>query len=96
MSAYFIALIDIHDPQEYEKYLEGFDSVFEKYQGRVVAVEDSPILLEGEWPAGRTVLIEFPNEEELRRWYDSEEYQTLARHRKAAAFCRVVAVRGRD
>jgi uncharacterized protein (DUF1330 family) len=96
MSAYFIALIDIHDPQRYEKYLEGFDSVFEKYRGRVVAVEDSPILLEGEWPAGRTVLMEFPDEDELRRWYESGEYQLLAEHRKEASFCRVVAVRGRD
>ena len=96
MSCYFLALIDIHDPEGYERYLEGFDRVFEKYRGRVLAVEDSPLILEGEWPAQRTVLIEFPDEKELRRWYDSEEYQLVARHRRAASFCRVALIRGRD
>jgi uncharacterized protein (DUF1330 family) len=96
MSSYFIALIDIHDPERYEQYLAGYDEVFRKYQGQVVAVEDNPRVLEGEWPAGRTVLIRFPNDQELHRWYDSEEYQLLARHRKEASIASIAIVTGRD
>jgi len=96
MSSYFIALIDIHNPARYEQYLAGYDEVFKKYQGQVVAVEDNPRVLEGEWPAGRTVLIRFPNDQELHRWYDSEEYQQLARHRKEASIASIAIVTGRD
>ena len=96
MSAYFIALINIHDPARYEQYLAGFDEVFEKYQGQVVAVEDDPRVLEGEWPAGRTVLIRFPSEQALRSWYDSVEYQHLAQNRQEASVASVAIVTGRD
>jgi uncharacterized protein (DUF1330 family) len=96
MSCYFIALIDIHDPAMYERYLAGFDEVFSKYQGQVVSVEDNPRILEGEWPAGRTVLIRFPNVQELQRWYGSEEYQRLALHRKEASKASIAIVTGRD
>ncbi len=95
MSSYFLALIDIHDPERYEQYLAGFDEIFSHYKGQVVAVEDAPRVLEGNWPARRTVLIRFPNDEELRRWYDSEEYRRLARHRQAAAASKAVILTGR-
>lgn len=96
MSSYFVALINIHDPERYDQYLAGFDEVFEKYQGQVVSVDDNPRVLEGEWPAGRTVLIKFPNEKELIRWYESVEYQHLARHRKEASVGSVAIISGRD
>lgn len=96
MSAYFVALIDIDDRDRYARYLDGFDAVFARYGGEVVAVEDAPRSLEGEWPTGRTVLIRFPDEAELRRWYDSPEYQELAAQRRAAARCRIAAITGRD
>ena len=96
MSSYFLALIDIHDPERYEQYLAGFDTVFEKVTGQVISVEDNPVVLEGEWPAGRTVLIRFPDEHELRRWYESPDYQELARHRKEASVARIAIISGRD
>lgn len=96
MSCYFVALIDIHDADAYARYLEGFDAVFAKFGGEVVAVEDEPRVLEGTWPAGRTVLIRFANEDELRRWYGSPGYQALARIRQAAADARIAIVSGRD
>ena len=96
MSSYFVALINIHDPVRYEKYLAGFDAVFEKYKGQVVSVEDSPKVLEGEWPAERTVLIKFPNDQELRRWYESSEYQQLARDRQVASVASIAIISGRD
>ncbi len=94
MSSYFVALINIHDPDRYEDYLDGFDAVFERYQGEVVAVEDQPRVLEGSWPAGRTVLIRFPSDDDLLRWYRSPEYQELATIRHAAADADIAVIHG--
>ncbi len=96
MSSYFIALIDIHDPERYEQYLAGYDEVFNKFKGKVIAVEDNPRVLEGSWPAERTVLIEFPDDHELRKWYSSEEYQFLAKYRKEASVASIAMITGRD
>jgi uncharacterized protein (DUF1330 family) len=92
MSSYLIALIDIHDPAGYEQYLDGFDQVFAKYTGEVIAVEDHPRVLEGKWPARRTVVLKFPNDSELRKWYDSEEYQSLAERRRKASVANISIV----
>lgn len=96
MSSYFVALLDITDPVVYERYLTGFDAVFRRYRGQVVAVDDAPRVLEGEWPASRTVLIRFPDDEALLEWYESPEYQALARYRQAASAGRIAIVSGRD
>lgn len=96
MSSYFIAQINIHNREEYKKYEDGFDEIFAKYHGKVLVVDDSPAVLEGEWDYTRTVIIRFPSEEEARRWYDSAEYQELARHRLNASRADIVLAMGRD
>jgi uncharacterized protein (DUF1330 family) len=96
MSCYFVAHITIHDRAEYKLYEDGFDEIFARYKGEVVAVDDHPKLLEGEWPYTRVVMIRFPDEQEARRWYDSSAYQQLVRHRLNAATANVVLVHGRD
>lgn len=95
MSCYFVARITIHDPAGYERYLDGFDEVFERFAGEVVAVDDEPTLLEGQWPCSRTVLIRFPSREEALRWYRSPGYQALAALRQAAADADIVLVEAR-
>ncbi len=85
MSAYFVAGLRIHDAARYDQYLEGFDAVFERYEGEVVLVDETPAVLEGAWPYSRLVLLRFPDEAALRRWYESPEYQRLARLRHGAA-----------
>ena len=47
MSCYFLAQISIHDRDEYQKYLDGFDEIFARYKGIVVAVDEAPTILEG-------------------------------------------------
>ncbi len=95
MSTYFVAQIKIHDPTEYEKYLEGFDKIFSEYDADVVLVDDDPEVLEGEWLYSRMVLIRFRSRDEARKWYRSPEYQNLAQHRYAASDAIAVFVEGR-
>ncbi|MFQ5668033.1 MAG: DUF1330 domain-containing protein [Candidatus Binatia bacterium] len=94
MPVYIIAQIDIHDREEYGKYQEGFLAIFARYKGELLVVSEEPVVVEGEWPFTRTVLIRFPSAEEARRWYGSPEYQALAQHRFRAAKANAVLVEG--
>ncbi len=96
MSSYFIAQINIEDEEVYASYLAGFDDVMSKFKGQVIAVDDEATILEGDWPYGRTVLIRFPDRDELLRWYMSAEYQELAGFRLNSAQANIAAVEGRD
>ena len=68
--------------------------IFSRYQGRMLSVEEDPVILEGSWPCTRTVLIEFPSDEEALAWYRSDEYQKLAKHRFASSEGNAVLIRG--
>ena len=94
MTVYFIALVDITDRQEFSIYEQGFMDVFSRHGGRLLAVDDNPTMLEGEWPHTRTVLMSFPSAEELDRWYHSAEYQSIARHRYNASSADIVVIKG--
>jgi uncharacterized protein (DUF1330 family) len=61
---------------------------------RVLAVDRQPDVLEGEWPATQTVLLEFPSVDEARAWYTSDRYQAAAALRRAAADTDVVLLSG--
>jgi uncharacterized protein (DUF1330 family) len=50
--------------------------------------------LEGAWKPKRIVVTEFPNIEQARRWYDSEDYRALKALRLRTARGSVVLVEG--
>jgi uncharacterized protein (DUF1330 family) len=91
-----VARILIHDDAEYERYLDKCDEVFARFSGRYLAVDRSPVPLEGTPEEGRMVLIEFPDEAAFRQWYGSPEYREILAHRLAGAYCTSVLVRGKD
>ena len=96
MSVFFVARLRIHDRERYEDYLRGFDEVFEGYGAQVIAVDDETVTLEGEAPPGRSVIIQFPDEASLRKWYDSPGYRRLKEIRQAAAEGVAIIVHGRE
>lgn len=93
MSVYLMAQITIHDRAGYSVYEAGFMQVFEKFRGRLLAVDEEPETLEGAWPCTRTVLIEFPSRDEALAWAGSDEYREIARHRLAASTANIAMVR---
>ena len=96
MAHYVIAQIDIKDREKYAEYEAGFMDGFTSYKGKLLSVDENVSLLEGQWPATRTVLIEFPSKEEALAWYESEEYQSLAKHRLAASTSDIAVISGLD
>jgi len=95
MCSHFIAQIDIYDWDEYKLYLDGYDKIHSKYNGEVLAVDSNPSVLEGKWPYTRAVIIRFQNHAETMRWYKSEEYQQLVKHRHKSSKADIILVKGR-
>lgn len=95
MNYYFVANISINDDQEYQKYLDRAGEIFARYNGRYLAVDNEPELLEGDWNYQRAVLICFDSREDFKAWYDSEKYQDILKYRLKAADCDTILVKGR-
>lgn len=85
MAAYIVARITIDDRETYARYEAGFMDIFTCYGGKLLAVEESPEVLEGDWACTRTIIAQFPDRTQALDWYNSKEYQALMRHRQAAS-----------
>lgn len=94
MNHYFVAQIRIQDPEEYEKYLDKFDDIFSKYKGEYLAIDESPVLLEGNWDYTKSVLIKFNNKRDFDDWYYSEEYQKILKYRLNSSRCDTILLEG--
>ncbi|HJX03134.1 MAG TPA: DUF1330 domain-containing protein, partial [Dehalococcoidia bacterium] len=68
MPGYVIAQVEVHDAEEYRKYLSGFMDAFRPFDGRILVATDEMEILEGEWPQARTVVMEFPSTALARQW----------------------------
>lgn len=95
MACYFIANISIHDPDEYQKYIDSSEEIFAEYRGEYLAVDNQPSILEGKWDYTRCVLIRFETEQEFNKWYHSEKYQHILKHRLQAANCDSILVKSK-
>tara|TARA_A100001015_G_scaffold275023_1_gene331922 strand:+ start:125 stop:523 length:399 start_codon:yes stop_codon:yes gene_type:complete len=94
MSVYLIAQINIHNRERYAQYEAGFMEIFAQYGGEMLAVDEAPTVLEGQWPHTRTVLIRFADKVSADAWYKSDAYQQLARHRWEASVADVAILQG--
>ncbi len=95
MSAYMIAQIEIHDPDEYQDYLAGFLPIFQRYGGELlVTSKNETTVIEGDWSHPNTVIMKFPSAKDARDWYRDPEYVKLAEHRHRAANANLVLAEG--
>ena len=94
MPAYIIVETDVHDPEQYERYKAASPGAVAAGGGRFVARGGELAVLEGDWHPSRLVLLEFPDLEAAKRFYESEVYQEAKKLREGAANLRMVAVEG--
>ena len=75
---YLIAQIDVKD---YESYLSeyGFPLLEQLVEigAEVLAADSKFEVLEGEWPGNWTVIIKFPSQSVLSKFYNSDKYAPL-------------------
>ncbi|TLH63223.1 DUF1330 domain-containing protein [Mycolicibacterium aubagnense] len=68
--------------------------VFAKYSGTILAADEAPTVIEGDWDRQKVVLMSFPDEQLFREWANSPEYQEISVDWRAGSDAVVLLVRG--
>jgi uncharacterized protein (DUF1330 family) len=77
MSVYVIAQGRVENRALLYEYVAKVIPTIESHQGRVVAFDEQPEVVEGTIEHRRIVILEFPSMTAFRAWYDSPEYQEI-------------------
>ena len=91
--AYWIARVDVQDPETYKKYVEANGAAFTKYNAKFLARGGKSEVLEGPG-RGRNVVIEFASMEDALACYHSPEYTKAKQFRLAASTGEFILVEG--
>jgi uncharacterized protein (DUF1330 family) len=93
MKGYWIAQVDINDPEAYKAYVAANAKPFAKYGARFLVRGGQHILKEGQ-ARTRVVILEFKDYATALACYDSPEYAEAKRLRVGAATADVLVVEG--
>lgn len=92
--AYVIVDMEVRDPVAYEEYRRLSGPAVEAAGGRFLARGGATEVLEGDRVPNRTVLLEFPDADAARAWYDSDLYRAARAARAGCATGSFVLVEG--
>ena len=59
--------------------------VFVRSSGTLLAADEAPRVVEGQWGRDKVVLMAFPDELAFREWAESPDYQRISEDRRAGA-----------
>lgn len=90
---YWIAHVDVEDPERYKDYVATAKPAFEKYGANFLARGGAFEAMEGKG-RGRNVVIEFPSMQAAKDCYNSPEYQAAKAIRQTVAEADMVIVEG--
>jgi uncharacterized protein (DUF1330 family) len=94
MAAYVIVNVNVADPVRYEDYKRMVPPSLAAYGGRFAVRGGNVDVREGTWRPTRLVILEFPNAEQARAWYESPEYAEAKKLRHATSTADLVIVEG--
>jgi len=78
MPAYIIAFVRFQNIESYNReYLEPASAIVAKHGGKALIVSENVKVLEGDIPAGRLVVVEFPSLADAEAFYADPDYQPL-------------------
>ncbi len=94
MAAYIIVDVKINNSDAYEQYKKLTPDSISAYQGSFIVRGGPTEILEGDWVPGRIVVLEFPNAELARQWWNFEEYAAPKVIRQGASVTRMILAEG--
>jgi uncharacterized protein (DUF1330 family) len=94
MKAYWIAHVDVTDPEQYTEYTRRAPTAFALYGARFLARGGRCQAMEGRATPQRSVVIEFPSYDQALACYNSPEYQQACAYRQGVAKAEVIIVEG--
>lgn len=68
--------------------------VLNRYKGTVLAADEHPVVVEGNWDRNKVVMLSFASETDFREFMDSPKYQEISKDRRAATNGFVLLVHG--
>jgi uncharacterized protein (DUF1330 family) len=86
--------MNVTDAEQYEKYKALAPAAILKYGGKYLARGGATECLEGPDEPHRVVILEFPDMDAARTFYNSTEYASAREHRKDAAEGQFILVEG--
>ena len=93
--AYFVALVEIHDPAGFRSYHEQFEATLPPFGGRPVSFGATIVPLEGmDGSAARAAIVVFPSLQAGGDWFESPAYRRIAPLRQRSARTRGFFVEG--
>lgn len=92
---YWIANVDVRNPDGYKLYVATLPDIFRKYGGRYTTRGGRTECVEGK-SRSRIVIIEFPSFEAAMTCYRSPEYAKSIALRQAAADADLIVIEGYD
>ena len=93
MTAYYIGQHEIDDEAAFGAYLAQTIPFIEKHGGRYLTKAGSHEMLEGKRPS-RVVIVEFPNKQAIKDWYNDPDYRPLIPKRHAVTRSVMIAMEG--
>ena len=89
---YFIAHLDVTDPDSYTPYRDKAPATVTQSGGTYLTRGGDSATMEGAALPSRTVVLEFPSVKAAKAWYNSSEYQEIIgiRHANATGFAQIV------
>ena len=94
MAAYIIARSDVTNADQYENYKAAAPAAIAKYGGTYLARGGAVETVEGDDESRRVVILEFPDMDAARTFYNSPEYTAAREQRAGAANGQFVIVEG--
>jgi uncharacterized protein (DUF1330 family) len=91
---YAIAQLTITDRATYDRYQQRFMGVMKRFKGQLLAADEHPKVVEGEWDRQKVVLLAFPDEPSFVEWAESPDYREIAKDRHAGSTAVVLLVKG--
>jgi len=90
---YWMAMVDVTDPDNYPKYVAANAAAFEKYGAKFLVRGGQGEIFEGP-AASRLVIIEFESYQTALDCYHSPEYQEALKLRQAYSVAHMAVVEG--
>ena len=93
---YWIAHVEVSDPDQYVHYVEGAKPAFERFGARFLARGGKNEEVEGAMGRSRHVVIEFSSYQDALDCFNSPEYQAAREHRLPAGTATITLVEGAE
>ena len=94
MAGYVVVDVDVTDQATYDEYRKHVLATITKHGGKFLVRGGAFEKIEGDWPWHRVVVLEFPSVAAAKTWYNSPDYQPLAKMRLKASRSNLIIVEG--